>query len=155
MMCSSHSCQKYHTTVFAFNIIVLTGQFHPKLDTDTSLASLHFTESSSMSMDGMSLEQVVQLLDRNLGELSPLDAHSSKRRVRHSTPDTACNGGNDGGGLELVGREVKTHVKTGAKTNRRTTAIRAGNKIKVKSGTEKNAKKGHVRNYNREDFLKT
>ena len=67
------------------------------IETDTSLPSLKFTEESSM--DGMSLEQVVDLLDKNIAELSPC---VTKRSVRHSTPEK----------LEVQGREVKTHLKT-------------------------------------------
>lgn len=78
----------------------------------------------------MSLEQVVELLDRNLGDISALDTSNSKRRVRHSTPDRADSHGD---GLELVGREMQTHARI--KTSKKAVTVRSGsrNNVNMKS----------------------
>lgn len=86
-------------------------------------------------MDGMSLGQVVELLDRNLTELSPIDGG----RLRHSTPEGGKGVTQGDGGLELVGKGVKTHVKAGAKTTRNFERAKA----------RPSAKSAKVRNYNR------
>ena len=92
---------------------VATNAGQTRLDTDLSLASLKFTETSS-SLDGMSLEQLVEVLDKNLVDLSPavvakrksehLNSVVAKGRVRHSTPDSTHE-------LKLVGKEMKTHPR--------------------------------------------
>ena len=119
------------------------GLQQAQVETDMSLASLRFTESSSM--DGMALGQVVELLDRNLTELSPING--GKTRVRHSTPEGAPqrDGGSapqGDGGLELVGKGVKTHVKAGARTTQHFGAV-------VRTRASASARTGKVRNYNR------
>ena len=93
-------------------------------------------------MEGMSLEQVVALLDKNLGELSAHDVSTCKRRVRHSTPDPVGGASNHGEGLELVGREMKTHVRSGVKNPHKP----ASSRMEMKTGP---SHKGKVRNYNR------
>lgn len=83
------------------------------MDTDLSLASLKFTETSS-SLDGMSLEQLVEVLDKSLVDLSPAvapkrkpkhpDSAVAKSLMRHSTPGSPHE-------LKLVGKEMKTHPR--------------------------------------------
>ena len=129
---------------------------HP--DADTSLASLQFTNSS---MDGLSLDQVVQQIDKNM--TSSMDTCDGKDGVRHSTPAQLLsasdseiggrpgrdreNGQRDGGlggsegVLELVGRELKPLVKSGIKLSHKVPITAAKAKTKSK-----------VRNYNEKDF---
>lgn len=124
---------KHVVFLFFFNVVncyLFSGVSSPSLhDVDTSLVSLQFTESS---MDGLSLEQVVQQIDRNLTDISSVEGKSSKARVRHSTPQLSDAHNSDGGvnagsigdlqrekniyaTLELVGHEVKPQVKSGIK----------------------------------------
>lgn len=88
-------------------------------------------------MDGMSLEQVVELLDKNLVELSPVVANGDTRRLRHSTPEMVRAGVK----LELVGKGMKTHVKAGT-TLEKAPIMRTAGKTQTKSATRK------TRNYN-------
>ena len=102
-----------------------------RLDTDTSLASLQFTESSSL--EGLSLDQVVEILDKNLGDMSALDTvRSGRGRMRHSTPDRAGSAV-----LELVGREVKTHSRPGGGG---TSNMRKAASVTVRGGGRKENK---------------
>ncbi len=126
-----------------------------QLDADTSLASLQFTESS---MDGLSLEQVVQQIDRNMAGLSS-SMEGCDGRVKHSTPLVSSNsdscvrgdrglgkghgglgGSGPGGVLELVGREVRPRFKSGIKPAHKVSVPVAKAKTKTK-----------VRNYNNKD----
>jgi hypothetical protein len=71
-------------------------------------------------MDGMSLQQLVDVLDKNLVEVSPivvakrqakhstLESVVAKREVRNSTPDPPDVE------LKLVGKGIRTHGRTEA-----------------------------------------
>ena len=135
-----------------------------QLDADTSFPSLQFTESS---MDGFSLDQVVQQIDRNMPELSSLDGSDIHDGLRHSTPQFtgASNSeaevggcalvnkrgknddlgraksdvGGSGGALELVGREVKCQVRSGVKTLYKAPPAVVMRKTKVRNYNEKNS----------------
>ena len=132
-----------------------TSQLHA----DTSLASLLFTDSS---MDGLSLEQVVQQIDRNMTELSTsTEACDGSGEAKHSTPQQSrcslerASGRQRGGGcngeegldksegvLELVGREVKPQVRSGVRAwSHRVPTAPAATKAKRR-----------VRNYNNKDL---
>lgn len=82
-------------------------------------------------MDGMSLEQLVEVLDKNL---SP--AVVAKRQVRHSTPESVIakrhiTPESAHVELKLVGKEVKTHVRAGGKANYKLgTITTAGKKMR-------------------------
>lgn len=108
---------------------------------DQSLPSLQFSESS---LDGRAaaLEHVLEMVDKTLGgEWSSEDAN--ERDTRHSTPEPLDRGAP----LELVGREVKTHIRQFRPTKldplgqRKNKSQSAGN---VEGRTLQRTKSGHA-----------
>ena len=112
-------------------------------------------------MDGLSLEQVVQQIDRNMTDLSAMEDHGCKSEVKHSTPqlssaddgvreddvggkddlgkESGVLGGSQGGVLELVGHKVKPQPKSGTKSSSQ----------KMPAFATKTKSKTKVRNYNK------
>ena len=95
-------------------------------------------------MDRQSLDKVIALVDNNYGELFSVDASQGAAGVNHSTPEPLA------GGLELVGKEMKAHMKPGQRIIRANARFRTGtsSKSKAKVNVPRDVK---VRNYNIKD----